>query len=170
MKNLLYSFCLSAVALSACSSVKTSGAKTATATSAGQEAITEYLCNRTVKYYIEKSIITTETGVEREDNTAVEITVNPNDGQFWLKATLENREKLDKMRLTLDRCNLVAGMTSGDAVYAIAGEYRVDEEKTIEKKGTLRIDANNGATVLTIQDPGKAGNMKLIAKHWEVMN
>jgi hypothetical protein len=67
-------------------------AKTATATPVVEGSTKEFLCNRTVKYSIEKSIVTMETGEEREDNRGIEMIVNLNDGRFTMITSPEDKK------------------------------------------------------------------------------
>jgi hypothetical protein len=168
MKILLYSFCLYAVALSACSSVKTAGAKTKAGTLAAPESATESLCNRTVKYYIEKSIVTMETGEEREDNRAVEIVVNQNDGRFTMITSQDDRKGPLEMKII--SCNLAAGMKSGEALCEIIDEELLENGETVINRIKMLVEANKGTVAISLSDQVSPGKMKSDVARWEVMD
>lgn len=168
MKIVLFGFFLFATTLSACSSVKTSAAKTVVTTPVSQEGAKESLCNRTVKLYIEKGIVITESGEEKESNNAIELILNPGDGQITL--TEVNESKSGKTAMKVESCNLTAGMKSGEAVYTMNSEGELENGNTVVRTDYIKLEAVNGTVTVSVSSPGKAGGLKAVVSHWKVID
>lgn len=173
MKILLYSFCLSATILTACSSGKKSSTKTVVTTQVvGETTVVkasapEAMCNQIVRYHIEKAYVTNENGEEKEDNTAVALTVVPGENHMLLRDVKSGRTK--KTAMQVKSCSLTAGMKSGNAEYEFIETDRLPDGTTKETTLQIKLQASNGVVQFSFLAPGKKGGMKAAVTHWETL-
>ncbi|MDB5206842.1 MAG: hypothetical protein JWR72_1917 [Flavisolibacter sp.] len=150
--------------LTGCSPAKQAGSKTTAATKQ-QTGAAQSMCSRTVKYYIEKSIITND-GVEKESDDAGELTINPADGQFTMRAIKQSSSETSPMQV--ESCSLTPGMKSGQAVYTMKYD-KSEGENTVVVTMVLKVEAVNGSVSIAISITGKEGGIKGVASNWEVV-
>ena len=105
-----------------------------------------------------------EIGEEREDNRAAEITLNPVDGRFTM--LMSQADKKGPFEVKAISCSLAAGMKSGEAEYEIIDNDDPSEINRIK----MRVEASNGAVVISFFDQVPPGGMKSAVSRWEVMD
>ncbi|RYZ52971.1 MAG: hypothetical protein EOO14_16090 [Chitinophagaceae bacterium] len=173
MKIVLYCFCLYATILFACSSGKKSSTKTVVTTQVvGETTVVkasapEAMCNQIVRYHIEKAYVTNENGEEKEDNTAVALTVVPGENHMLL--TDVKSGKTQKKAMQVKSCSLTAGMKSGNAEYEFIETDRLPDGTTKETTLQIKLQASNGVVQFSFLAPGKKGGMKAAVTHWETL-
>ncbi|HVF96820.1 MAG TPA: hypothetical protein VM871_05850 [Flavisolibacter sp.] len=165
----LAAFVMIVAFMPSCSPAKNTAAKKPlnAATTTAQKT-DENFCDRTVRYYFEKVIITNEDGNEKEDNTAGTMTFNPSDGKMTMQAVGKEREEVAKINLI--SCTLSAGMQSGEALYEIIKSNVQENGNTVIKRTSLKLTAVKAVVHLFISSESKAGGIKGTATQWDVMN
>ncbi len=128
----------------------------------------ENLCDRTVKCYIEKSLFINEGGSEREDNTAVKLTLNPADKKLTVMIMETKKEEAQELRLV--SCSLTVGMQGGEALYEVVESKLEENGNTVVQRVNLKVVAVKGIVTLSMFAEGKPGGMKATATQWEVAN
>lgn len=127
----------------------------------------ETLCGRTVRYSIERSVVTSDSGEEKDDNTPVEITLDPGGSQLVMKGPQSGQS--EKTSLKLESCDLSAGMQQGEAVYTTIDEKRTENGNTVLTTVSIKVEAMNGVVTLTVYASGKKGGIKATVAKWEVV-
>jgi hypothetical protein len=133
-----------------------------------QKSDSESPCDSAVRYFIEKYIITTESGEEKEDNKAVALTFNPRNGQLQMKLSNSDGDA-GEGPLKLISCNLTAGMKSGEALYEFTDEkQRPDGTKKVSTVN-IKVQASNESVLISFSSPDIPGGMKMTPTRWEVV-
>ncbi len=151
-----------------CSPAKKSAEKSALSGTVTEQKKGKNLCSQTVRYYIEKTVVTTESENEKDDNKAVILTLNPTDRKMTMKLVETQQEESGE--LTLKSCTLTDGMQSGEAIYEVVDSDVQENGNTVVQTVKIKLEVVKGAVTLWVYADGKQGGMKMTVAQWEVVN
>jgi len=119
------------------------------------------MCDQTIRFYSDKI---KELNSSQEISANSEIVINPSTNIISVSTEFNGEKDSFEMEVESNECNLNNNLTAGQAIYN--GNVQKGESKT---KGSIKIEATDGAIVITGYNPEKEneGIIFQITK-WEI--
>lgn len=159
--------CFIAVTASCSPSKNSAGVTVITPAPAATKEIKEDFCRQSIRYYIEKSIISNEGQGEKEDLTAMTLVLNPGDKKFTVM--LKEGNKVESQEMNVISCSLSEGLKSGEALYEIMENKQQENGGSGVTKINLKVVADKGTANLLIYSAEKSGGIKTMVTKWEIV-
>ncbi|MBB1285366.1 hypothetical protein HRH25_13360 [Flavisolibacter sp. BT320] len=157
------------VIVASCSSAKNSMGKSAVVPAIPMaQTRSQDLCNRTVRYFIDKVLITNDNGSENEVAFSGTLIVDPMGRKITNTRTEGKRESTAELNLV--NCILSGDMQNGEALYEVVESIEQENGNTTIQRTNLKIEVLKGVVNLSVTSDNKAGGVTMIATRWEVVN